>query len=245
MIRRFVAHPTAANLLMILLLVLGAVSVGNIVRSTFPEQPLKYVQVTVPYPGAAADEVDQAICYRLESAIDQVDQIKEYQCESRDNLATLQVEGREGVIIDRLMADIRTEVDAIDDLPTQTEPPIIKLLGTTDPVVSIAANGDVPYARLKDYAEDLKLRLQRLEGVSSVKVQGFTDRQLRIELNAIALRSLGLAVSDVANLVRSLNLDNPAGDIKTDQGSITLRVEDERTRPATLADLKRSAPSST
>ena len=101
MIRRFVYHPTAANLLMVLLLVLGAVSIGNIVRSTFPEQPLKHIQVTVPYPGAAADEVDQAICYRLEDAIDQVDQIKEYQCESRDNLATLKVEGREGVVIDR------------------------------------------------------------------------------------------------------------------------------------------------
>jgi HAE1 family hydrophobic/amphiphilic exporter-1 len=241
-IGRFIRHPTAANILMLLLLMLGLISVGDIVRSTFPQQDLRQVQVTVPYPGAAADEVDQAICYRLETAIDQVDQIHEYQCESRDNLATLTVEGREGVIIDRLMADIRTEIDAIDDLPTQSEPPIIRLLGTTEPVVSVAIYGDVPRDALKNYAEELKLRAQRLPGVSSVKLQGFTDRQLRIELDASALRGLNLAVSDVANILSRLNLDNPAGDVATDDGSITLRVEDQRTSPAALADLRLRSP---
>ena len=242
MIRLFVNHPTAANILMILLVVLGAVSVGGIVRSTFPQQPLDTVQVTVPYPGAAADEVDEAICYRLENAIDQVTQIFEYRCESRDNLATLTVESTEGAVIDRLLADVRTEIDAIDDLPMESEPPVISLLGTTEPVVSIAAYGDVPYHRLKDYAEDLKFRLQRFEGVANVELQGFTDRQLRIELDALALRGLGLAVSDVAGLVRSLNLDNPAGAIKTDSGTMTLRVEDERTTVGSLADLKLRSP---
>ncbi len=242
MIARIIRHPTAANILMILLLILGAISVGSIVRSTFPQQPLDKLQVTVPYPGAAADEVDQAICYRLENAIDQVDQIEEYQCESRDNLATLSVEGNQDVVIDRLMADVRTEIDAIDDLPTQSEPPIIRLLGTTEPVVSIAVYGNVPRASLKDYAEALKLRAQRLPGVSSVKLQGFTDRQLRIELDASALRGLNLAVSDIANIIARLNLDNPAGDVETDAGSVTLRVEDERTNPASLAELKLRSP---
>ncbi len=242
MIRRLVYHPTAANLLMLLLLVLGLTSVGNIVRSTFPQQPLDKLQVTVPYPGAAADEVDKAICYRLESAVEQVDQIEEYQCESRDNRATLTVDAREGAVIDRLLTDVRTEVDAIDDLPAQSEPPVIRLLGTTEPVVSIAVHGDVPYSVLKDYAEDLKLRLRRIPGVSKVNLKGFTDRQLRIELDAMALRGLGLSVSDIAELLRALNLDNPAGDIETPGGSMTLRVEDERASPAALAELKLRSP---
>lgn len=180
MIRLFANHPNAANTLMILLILLGLVSAGDIVRSTFPQQVLDTVQVTVPYPGAAADEIDEAICYRLETAIEQVDQIAEYQCESSNNIAKLTVEGDEGLVIDRLLADIRTEIDAIDDLPIQSEPPIIRLIGTTDPVVSIAVFGRVPYHRLKDYAEKVKFRLQRLDGISAVKLQGFTDRQLRI-----------------------------------------------------------------
>jgi multidrug efflux pump subunit AcrB len=242
MIARIVRHPTAANLLMILLLTLGAVSVGKIVRSTFPQQPLDKVQVTVQYPGASADEVDEAICYRLERAIDQVDQIEEYQCESRDNLATLLAEGHDGVVIDRLLSDIRTEIDAIDDLPLESEPPIIRLLGTREPVVSIAVHGEVPYFRLKDYTETLKQKLQQLEGVSNVRIEGFTDRQLRIEVDALALRSLGLAISDVVKLVRGLNLDNPAGDIQTPGGRITLRMDDERTSPSTLAELRLRSP---
>jgi multidrug efflux pump subunit AcrB len=242
MIARIVNHPTAANILMVVFLVLGAISVGDIVRSTFPQPDLKTVQVTVPYPGASADEVDQAICHRLESAIDQVDQIEEYRCESRNNLATLTVEGLDGVVVDRLMADVRTEVDAIDDLPSQTDPPIIRLLGTTEPVVSLAVFGDVSYSRLKDYAEDLKLRLQLVDGISNVALEGFTDRQLRVELNALALRGLGLSVTDIAELIGALSIDTPAGNIKTADGSITLRVEDERTSPSRLQDLMLRSP---
>ncbi len=242
MIRLFANHPNAANTLMILLILLGLVSAGDIVRSTFPQQVLDTVQVTVPYPGAAADEIDEAICYRLETAIEQVDQIAEYQCESSNNIAKLTVEGDEGLVIDRLLADIRTEIDAIDDLPIQSEPPIIRLIGTTDPVVSIAVFGRVPYHRLKDYAEKVKFRLQRLDGISAVKLQGFTDRQLRIELDALALRGLNLAVSDIAVILRSLNVDNPAGDLKSDAGSVTLRVEDERTSVSSLAELKLRSP---
>ncbi len=242
MIARLVGHPTAANLLMVLLLTLGAVSVGKIVRSTFPQQPLTTVQVTVQYPGASAAEVDEAICYRLEHAIDTVDQIDEYECEARDNVATLLVEGQDKVAIDRLLSDVRTEVDAIDDLPADSEPPVIRLLGTTEPVVSVALHGEVPYFLLKDHAEGLKLRLQQLDGVARVTIEGFTDRQLRVELDALALRSLGLAVSDIARLLRGLNLDNPAGDLETSGGRVTLRLEDERTTPTSLAELRFRSP---
>ena len=160
MIRLFVAHPNAANILMVVLLVLGLTSVGSIVRSTFPQNPLDTVLVSVPYPGASASEVDDAICLRLEDAVDQVDQVNEYRCESRDNLANLTVEGRAGVQVDRLMSDIRTQIDAIDDLPIRSEPPIIQMLGTTDSVVSVALHGPVTYTELKDFAEEIRGELQ-------------------------------------------------------------------------------------
>lgn len=242
MLAWFVRHPTASNLLMLMLLILGATSISSIVRSTFPQQPLTTLTINVAYPGAAADEVNQAICFRLETAIDQIDQIDEYRCEARANSATLTIEGTDTVVIDRLLSDVRTQVDAIDDMPEASEPPIITLLGTSEPVVSVALYGDVPDRFLKDYAEEMRLRALRIDGVSKVTISGFTDRQLRISLNERELRRLKLSVSDIARLIRQLNLNNPAGDLDALTSGITLRIEDERTQPDTLAQLRLKSP---
>ncbi|MEX2488703.1 MAG: efflux RND transporter permease subunit [Pseudomonadales bacterium] len=237
MIRFFTDHPTAANLTMILLLAMGAVSAPNIIRSTFPRVPLDQVEVSIPYPGAAPAEVEQAVCRRLEDAVDRVTDIWELTCEARENIAIARVEANEGTSIDRFVSDIRTEVDAIDDLPDTTESPVIRILNTTEPVVSIAASGDLSYPRLKDYSEELKRRLKRLEGVSQVTIDGFTDRQLRIELDFRALRSIGLSVAEVTAIIRSLNLDLPLGDLETGNGYLAIRVDDERTTPQALKEL--------
>jgi multidrug efflux pump subunit AcrB len=242
MIRLFVGHPNAANVAMVVFLILGAVSVGSITRSTFPQLPLDTVRITVPYPGAAPAEVSDAICLRLEDAVEQIDQVEEFVCDARDNVAIMMVEGREGGNVDRLLADVRTELDALDDLPERSEPPIVELLGTTEPVVTIAVHGAMSYPVLKDYAEATRQRLQRLPGVSKVIVDGFTDRQLLIALDPRALQSLGLSAVDVAERVRALNLDVPAGDLTTDAGTVSLRVEDERTTVARLAELTFRAP---
>jgi hydrophobic/amphiphilic exporter-1 (mainly G- bacteria), HAE1 family len=237
MIRFFAGHPTAANLVMLLLLVLGIAALPTIVRSTFPQLPLRHVEIQVEFPGAAAERVEDAICRRLEDALDRIDQIREMRCEARENLATTRIEAIEGASVDRLLADVRGEISAIDDFPDLAEEPRVRLLGTTEPVVSIAAYGDLPRPELKDYAESLKQRLLRIDGVSRVQIEGFTERQLRVDLDERALRSLGLSVADVAARIRAQSLDLPAGDLETDQGYVFVRVDEERTTPATLESL--------
>lgn len=223
--------------MMLLLLALGAVSAPTIIRSTFPPMPLDLVQVSIPYPGAAPDEVEQAVCRRLEDAMDMVDDIREWSCEARENIAVVSVEAQEGTAIDRFVSDIRTEVDAIDDLPDTTEPPIIRIMDTTEPVVSIAAYGDLTYPQLKDYSEELKRRVKRVKGVSRVVIDGFTDRQLRVELDLGALRGIGLSVADVTAMIRALSLDLPLGDLETGSGYLTLRIDDERSTVEALEQL--------
>jgi HAE1 family hydrophobic/amphiphilic exporter-1 len=140
------------------------------------------------------------------------------------------------------MSDVRTQIDAIDDLPVRSEPPVVQMLGTTEPVVSVAIHGPVTYPELKDLAELTRSELQRIDGVSRLVMEGFTDRQLRIELDALTLEGLGLSVVEMANLIRVLNVDVPAGDINTAGGTVSLRVEDERKSPAELVNLKFRSP---
>ena len=96
MIRYFADHPTAANLIMILILVAGGVSAPQLLRETFPRIDPRRLEITVPYPGARTEDVEDAICRRIADAVDGVNNVAELQCESKEGLARAVIEMVEG-----------------------------------------------------------------------------------------------------------------------------------------------------
>ena len=237
MIRYFAEHPTVANLLMLLLLALGLSSLPSIKRETFPDFAAQEVEAKVVYPGASAEDVEEAICQRLEDAVDSISEVSETRCESREGLATLVAKMTDGDDIDRFLNDVKSEIEAISTLPEQAETPTIRQLGRTDRVVSIALTGPMTPTALKAYAEQLKDRLQALPNVSQVTVQGFSDHQLRIEIPIHVLHQYGLSMSAVADVIARQNLRLPAGALETRERDILIRFDDQRQDALALANL--------
>jgi len=237
MIRFFAEHPTAANLLMVVLIVLGVISLPQISRETFPDVTPSEVQVRMVYLGATADVVEETICQRVEDAIDGIRFVKEIRAEAQEGVATVTAEMEDQGDFQTFLNDIRTEVEAIDDMPTEVEDPIFTQLGTTDPVVSIVVSGSMEPADLKAYCEDLKDRLQQLPEISLVDLIGFSDHQLSIELSAEALMRYDLSASDVAQIIARQNVNLPAGILESQDRDILIRFLEERRNPAELEDL--------
>ncbi len=237
MISFFARHPTAANLLMIVLVALGISALPSLKRETFPDITPKQVQVTVVYRGASAEEVEQSIAQRIEDAVESVQYVEETLSDCREGLATVTIEMQESGDFITFKDDISTEVDAIDEFPEAAEDPIIQQLGTTDSVISISVTGDMTVVDLKAYCEQLKDRMLRLPEVSQVEVSGFSDHQLRVELSSDALRRFQLSVKEVADIVASQSTDIPAGSIETSQQDMLLRFVEQRTSPRQLEDL--------
>ncbi len=238
MIRYFAAHPTAANLLMLLLLVLGVAAAPTLKRETFPEIPANEIEVAVVYPGASAEEVEEAICRRLEDALDGVTDLDELRCEAREGRATAIVVKADGGNFDRLQGDVKTEVDAIADFPPEAEAPTVRQLGLSDFVVAVAVTGPMSVADLKAYAERLKDRLQLdVPEISRVDLRGFSDHQIRIEIPARTLRQYGLSLADIATTIGRQSLDLPAGAIKSRERDVLLRFQDVRRSVREFEDL--------
>ncbi|MCG8360495.1 MAG: efflux RND transporter permease subunit [Kiloniellales bacterium] len=237
MTRFFAAHPTGANLLMILLLVAGAVSLPQLQRETFPDFSIDAVQVDVVYPGATAEEVEEAICQRIEDAVDGLTDLDEARCSARENLGSATLDMRDDGDLNRFVTEVKAEIDAIDNFPDLAEDPVIRQINLTDRVVSIAVTGPMSEPDLKVYAENLKDRLTRDSEINLVELQGFSERQIRIELDAVALRQFGLSVSDIANIVERQSVDLPSGIIETTERDILVRFDDERRSPLAFEDL--------
>ena len=159
MIAWFARHQTAANLLMAAIMILGLVALPGLQRETLPEIKNDEVEVRVIYKGATADEVEDAVCRRLEDVLESITDLDEMRCDAREGVGTATAVMREGADMMRFLDDVKSEVDAIDDFPDQTEPPVIEELGRTEPVISVAVTGPEDPVALKAYAEDLKDRM--------------------------------------------------------------------------------------
>ena len=237
MIRFFAAHPTAGNLLMVLLMTVGIVTLPEIKRETFPEVKAFSVEVRVPYPGATPFDVEQGICLTLEDALDGISFIEEKSCQARQNLGLMTIKMLELGDFAKFFDDVKSAVDGISDFPDEAEIATVNETGRTQNVISIALAADLPRAELKTLAEKLKQKLLRHPEIPLVDIQGFSERQLRIEVENFNLRRYGLSLQELANLISKQDLDLPVGSIETNFQETQLRFNDERRSPAQLAEL--------
>jgi len=237
MIRFFAAHATAANLLMLGLCAMGLLSLRSLRRATFPDWVEPQVEVRVVYPGATAADVEEAVCRRIETAVESVEQIDEVVAQARENVGIVTLKMVEDGDLTLFLSDIKTEVEAIDDFPEEAEDPIVKAVQRTDNVVSVAVAGDLPLTDLKACCEDMKDRMLRLPEVSLVAVTGFAQRQIRIEVPASVLLQYGISADDLSRVVGAQSLDLPAGTIRAEDREVVLRFTDERRTPAEFRDL--------
>jgi HAE1 family hydrophobic/amphiphilic exporter-1 len=126
MIRYFACHPTAANLVMIAFVVAGLFAAPGLHRETFPRVEPNKVEIQVLNPGTRAEDVEEAICQRIEDAIDGIDNVDEVTCEAHEGRARAIIKMDEGADFNQFTTDVRTEIDAVTDFPDQAERPVVR-----------------------------------------------------------------------------------------------------------------------
>ena len=237
MIRFFTAHPTASNLLMLLLMVTGLVTLPKINRETFPEIKAYSVEIKVPYPGAAPADVEQGICLVLEDALDGISFVEEKVCQARQNLGLMTIKMFEQGDFAKFMDDVNSAVNGIYQFPDQAELPIVSEVGRIQNVITIALTANIPRPELKNLALELKQNLLHDPNIPLVEIKGFSERQFLIEVPNYNLRQYGLSLQDLSNLIAKQDLDLPVGSIETNYRETQLRYTDERRSVGELAQL--------
>lgn len=237
MIEWFARHQTAANLLMVAVMILGLSAIPGLQRETLPEIENDEIEVSVVYRGASPEEVEDAICRRMEDALETIVDLDELRCDAREGLGRVTARMREGADIVRFLDDIKSEVDAIDDLPERIEPPVVSELGRTEPVVSIAVTGPQDPVALKAYAESLKARMTAAYDIAEVTIEGFSDHHIRIELPDWRLRQYGLSAEDIARAVGRQSVTGPVGRLEGTSEDLLLRFDDQRKSADAFHDL--------
>lgn len=237
MIRWFAGHPTAANLLLVLLVAAGLFATPSLKRETFPDYRPVEVSVETVYRGASAADVEDAICRRLYDAVKGVEFLEEFTCVAQDNVASATASMSAGGDAIRFLNEIDTEVGAITDLPARAEAPVVRELHRSDLVAAVAVSSTMPRAQLEDYALRLEERIMALPGVARVAIHGMSQRQWQVETTPEVLAQHGLSARELARRVAGQSIDLPIGTLETPDRDILLRFTDQRRSLRELAEL--------
>ncbi|PRP90144.1 putative efflux pump membrane transporter TtgB [Enhygromyxa salina] len=234
MINYFARHPTAANLLMIALILIGVLSLPDLQRETYPEFESDVIQIRASYPGADAQTMDETVVARIEDVLGGLEGVETISASSREGSASVSVEVSDGFEAETLLTDIESAVNGINDFPSDMDDPSVSLQSRARSVASIAVTGAMSGQDLKLYLERLARRLLSDPDISQVSVAGFSTHRLQISLDQVALSRYGLDVSGVADAIAAQSLDSPLGELQLRGRTLLVRYEDKRVSPDEL-----------
>ena len=120
LIEWFAKNGVVANLLAFFIVTLGFMSIGTLKQEVFPEFSSNMIFITVPYPGAAPDEVEEGVCQRIEEAVYGLTDVEKVTSTSIENAGTIVVELTPGADVSHALDEIKAQVDAIDTFPEES-----------------------------------------------------------------------------------------------------------------------------
>jgi multidrug efflux pump subunit AcrB len=221
----FARNGVVANLLLVVIAAAGLLTVGSLKQEVFPHFSLDTISVAVDYRGAAPEEVEEAICVRVEEAVQDVEGIKKISSRAREGRGSVTIELHAGYEVREILADVKTKIDAIDTFPEDIEKPVISEITSRFQVINVAIAGDADLAMLKRLGERARDELLALPEISQAELLNAPPYEISIEVSEEALRRWGLTFDDIANAVRRHSVDLPGGSVKTELGEVLLRTE--------------------
>lgn len=217
-------NGVAANLLLVFMLVAGLVSFSTITQEVFAESSLDTIAVTVDYPGATPEEIEESIVQRVEEAVSAVEGVKEITSTAQEGSGTVNVEMELGTNISDALDEVKSEVDQIQTFPDDAEEPNVRELTTRQIVMRIALYGNVSERSLKESAYALEDAIAGLDEVSYVETSAVRDYQVIADIPQDQLRALNLSLTDVSRIITASSLDAPAGSIDTATEEVRVRT---------------------
>jgi len=218
-------NGVAANLLMLLMLVAGLLSIPQIPTKVFPDFTLGAVQVQVEYRGASPEEIETSIIQPIEEQIEAVEGVDQVTATAAEGLGIVTAELKQGTSVSQKVDEIQAQVNRITNLPERSERPQVSELTNRQRVIEFVLYGDAPPATLKELAYRFEEELAAGDAISFVEVSGAREYEVSIEISKEKLRAYGLSLPQIARRIGENSVDLPAGNVETRDEDILLRVE--------------------
>ena len=218
------SNRVAANLFMLGILAAGLVSLSGLDREAWPTVPFHTVEVSMAYPGATPEEVEESIVVKIEEQVEALEDVRAVKSVAAPGMASVRVEMASGTDMSQALDEVESAVGLIPSFPAAAELPEFREMTNHYSMMRLIVFGDIPERSLKELAYQIEDELASLPEVSRVESTGTRPYEVSIEVPLLRLRALGLTLDDVAGAVRRGSLDLSAGRIDTPDGHVRVRT---------------------
>jgi len=219
-----VKYPVWSNVILYSTIGFGLISLLQMRYSFFPEIQTGIIQIQVAYPGASPQEVEEGVILKIEENLEGIEGIDRITSISRENIGSVNVEAETGDDISRLLADVKNAVDRISSFPQGSEKPVIFEQKFRSRTLSIVLYGETNLYNLKVIAENMRDDLLASPKISQVAIAGLPKPEISIEVSELNLRRFQLTFNEIANAVRSANINISGGKFETTEEEILIRA---------------------
>ena len=233
----FVKFPFYANLILLIFIIIGGLSLGSMKKSFFPERQSHILRVSVYYPGASPVEMEEGVTSRIEEAVRAIPGIYEINSVSSENSSSVTIEIEPKYDIDEALIEVKNAVDGISSLPSAAERPIVSKSRTTSPAANLLVTGDVDLLTLKSYAQQVEEDFLASGLMSQVSISGYPALEISVEASEVEMLRYGFTFDDLQNAISQNNQDVSGGQLRSDDEELLIRLRSRSSDPDKIANI--------
>ena len=221
----FTRNPVAANLLMILVLIAGLLTLQSIRIEGFPALPPSSVIITTHYPGASAEQVDSGVSRKIEKALEGLAGVKKISSFSEDGVSSIWVRKVSGFNMDRFQNEIESRINSVPNLPQLAERPAVVRDEFNIEALLVQVYGNTDKHSLQKTARNVRDALLEHPKITRITPFGLLPQEIRIEVDDAKLRAYGVSIRDISDAVERASLDYRTGSIDSRAGKVIIRAD--------------------
>lgn len=223
----FTANPVAANLLLVLIVVAGLLSVSSLRKEAFPAADPESVTVSVTYLSGSAQQSEEGVAIKIEEALESVTGIKTITSTSNSQGVTVTVERQSDYDLDELLRDVKNKVDGISTFPTQAEKPVVEKNQRESQAITLQLYGDVGRHTLQQLGDRLKTDLLTQPDISRVTYSGWIDPIMAIEIDEARLQAYGLSLTDIQDAINQYSSNTSTAILRHERLFLQLKASEQ------------------
>ncbi len=215
----------------ITMLLFGALALNTLKVNLLPDLSYPTLTVRTEYAGAAPTEVETLITEPVEEAVGVVKNLRKLKSVSRTGQSDVVLEFAWGTDMDQASLDVRDKMEVLQ-LPLEAKPPVLlRFNPSTEPIMRLALSGKAEKGKavseeqtlrtlteLRRFADDdLKKKLEPVDGVAAVKVGGGLEDEVQVEIDQQKLAQLNLSIDTVIQRLQQENINVSGG--RLEEGS--------------------------
>jgi HAE1 family hydrophobic/amphiphilic exporter-1 len=237
--RLAIRRPLATLMIFLAFILLGQQAYTRLRVDRFPAVNFPVVFISIGWPGASPEDIEQSIIIPAENAVAGVSGVQRIDSTAQEGNARINVWFVEDVNVDQALIDVQRRLAGIArQLPVDaTQPTVGKFDPQALPIMNVVLSGSLPLADLYDLARDrVQQRLQAVPGVADVTISGGVQREVQVLVDYAKLEAYGLSLTQISNAILRENINSPGGRVDVDEKGFSVRAIGLAQTPAEMGE---------